>query len=53
MSEAMLFLLGFTSITAVYEIAVTGKRTKSERIRKKTESFAGKERNKSFVRECV
>ncbi|MCI8373798.1 MAG: hypothetical protein HFI75_15705 [Lachnospiraceae bacterium] len=42
MSGAMLFLLGFTSITAVYEIAVTGKRTKSERIQKKTESFARK-----------
>ncbi|MCI8373596.1 MAG: hypothetical protein HFI75_14625 [Lachnospiraceae bacterium] len=40
MSGAMLFLLGFTSITAVYEIAVTGKRTKSERIQKKTESMS-------------
>jgi len=38
MTEAILFLLGFSSITAVYEIATTGKKTKSDRIQKKAES---------------
>lgn len=39
MTEAILFLLGFTSITTVYEIATTGKKTKSERIQKRAESI--------------
>lgn len=38
MTGAILFLMGFTSITAVYEVAVTGKRTKSDRIQKKVEN---------------
>ena len=30
----MLFILGFTAITSVYEIAVTGKKTKSDKVKK-------------------
>lgn len=37
MTEAILFLLGFTSITTVYEIAMTGRKTKSDRIQKRAE----------------
>jgi len=33
-SNAMLFILGFTAITSVYEIAVTGKRSKSDKVKK-------------------
>ena len=43
MAEAMLFILGFTSITGVYEIAVTGKRAKSDRLQKAAERL-GKRR---------
>lgn len=32
MANVLLFLLGFTSVTTVYEIAKTGKRTKSDKI---------------------
>lgn len=32
MAEALLFLLGFTSVTTVYEIAKTGKKTKSDKV---------------------
>lgn len=37
MTEAMLFLLGFTCITCVYEIAKTGRQGKTEKIRKVVE----------------
>ena len=32
MAEALLFLLGFTSVTTVYEIAKTGKKTRSDKV---------------------
>lgn len=34
MAEAILFLLGFTCVTTVYEIAKTGKTQKSDKARK-------------------
>lgn len=34
MTNAVLFLLGFTSITSIYEIAKTGRQTKSSNVRK-------------------
>ncbi len=34
MTNAVLFLLGFTSITSIYEIAKTGKQTKSSNVKK-------------------
>ena len=37
MTEAMLFVLGFTCITGVYEIAVTGKKSKSDKVQKAIE----------------
>lgn len=39
MAEAFLFLLGFTSVTAVYEIAKTGKKTKSDKVNRATDSW--------------
>jgi len=33
MTEAILFLVGFTCVTSVYEIAKTGKTTKSDKAR--------------------
>lgn len=39
MAEAFLFLLGFTSVTAVYEIAKTGKKTKSDKIIRAADSW--------------
>jgi len=35
MANAILFLLGFTSITSIYEIAKTGRQTKSSNMKKK------------------
>jgi len=32
MANVVLFLLGFTSVTTVYEIVKTGKRTKSDKV---------------------
>ena len=32
MEGAAMFLLGFTSITAIYEIAKTGTKTKSDKV---------------------
>ena len=32
MANVLLFLLGFTSVTTVYEIAKTGKRTRSDKV---------------------
>lgn len=40
--EAMLFLLGFASITTVYEIAKTGRKTKSEKLTKSADSYSKK-----------
>lgn len=37
MSGAMLFLLGFTSITTVYEIAKSGKKTNSQKMQRAVE----------------
>lgn len=34
MTNAILFLLGFTSITSIYEIAKTGKQTKSTNVKR-------------------
>lgn len=34
MTNAVLFLLGFTSITSIYEIAKTGRQTKSSNVKK-------------------
>ena len=39
MAEAFLFLLGFTSVTAVYEIAKTGKKTKTDRMNRAADSW--------------
>ena len=39
MKEAMLFLLGFTAITSVYEIAKTSKSTKSNSLKRNSEKF--------------
>ena len=38
MPNAILFLLGVTSVTAVYKIAMTGKRAKSDKIQRKIEN---------------
>ena len=35
----LLFLLGFTSVTTVYEIAKTGKRTKSDKVNRAVDSW--------------
>lgn len=34
MTNIVLFLIGFTSITSIYEIAKTGKQTKSSNVKK-------------------
>ena len=34
MSNAVLFLLGFTSITTVYEIAKSGKKSNSQKLQR-------------------
>lgn len=34
MSNALLFLLGFSSITTIYEIAKTGKKTNSQKLQR-------------------
>lgn len=39
MAEALLFLLGFTSVTTVYEIAKTGKKTKSDKANRGLDSW--------------
>lgn len=39
MAEAFLFLLGFTSVTAVYEIAKTGKSSKSDKVKRAADSW--------------
>ena len=42
MVEAMLFLMGFASVVGVYEIATTGKKTKSDKILKSAERIGKK-----------
>ncbi len=37
MANALLFLMGFTSIVSVYEIAKTGKKCKSDKVQKNAE----------------
>ena len=39
MAEAVLFLLGFTSVTAIYEIAKSGKRTKSDKVKRAVKTW--------------
>lgn len=39
MANAILFLLGFTSVTTVYEIAKTGKKVKSDNVKKAVSSL--------------
>ncbi len=39
MTNVFLFLLGFTSVTTVYEIAKTGKRTKSDKVNRAVDSW--------------
>lgn len=39
MAEALLFLLGFTSVTTVYEIAKTGKKTKSDKVNRAVDAW--------------
>lgn len=38
-TNVLLFLLGFTSVTTVYEIAKTGKRTKSDKVNRAVDSW--------------
>ena len=38
--SVMMFVLGFTCVTSVYEIAKTSKSSKSDKIRKSAEKFA-------------
>ncbi len=38
-ANVLLFLLGFTSVTTVYEIAKTGKRTKSDKVSRAANSL--------------
>lgn len=38
-ANVLLFLLGFTSVTTVYEIAKTGKRTKSDKVNRAVDSW--------------
>jgi len=40
--NVLLFLLGFTSVTTVYEIAKTGKRTKSDKVSRAANSLGKK-----------
>lgn len=40
MTEALLFLLGFSSVVGVYEVAATGRRTKTDRLQKAAEKTA-------------
>ena len=39
MANVFLLLLGFTSVTTVYEIAKTGKRTKSDKVNRAVDSW--------------
>jgi hypothetical protein len=41
-ANILLFILGFTSMTTVYEIAKTGKHTKSDKINRATEPWKKK-----------
>ena len=38
-ANLLLFLLGFTSVTTVYEIAKTGKRTKSDKVSRAVDTW--------------
>lgn len=38
----LLFALGFTCVTSVYEISKTGKSSKSDKVRKSVEKFIGR-----------
>lgn len=40
--EAMLFLMGFASVVGVYEIAITGKKAKSDKLMKSAEKTGKK-----------
>lgn len=42
MMEAFLFVLGFSSVTAIYETVKSGKTTKSDRIEKAAEKLSKK-----------
>lgn len=42
MECVLLFVLGFSCITSVYEISKTSKSNKSEKVRKCAERFVGK-----------
>lgn len=42
MIEAMLFMIGFSSVVSVYEIAKTTKSTKSDAIRREAERIGRK-----------
>lgn len=39
MTETMLFLLGFTAMTSIYEIAKTGKKVKSDKVKRAVENW--------------
>lgn len=41
-TSILLFLLGFTSVTTVYEIAKTGRHTKSDKISRAADSLKKK-----------
>ena len=41
-ANILLFILGFTSMTTVYEIAKTGKRTRSDKINRAAEPWKKK-----------
>lgn len=42
MTRVMLFLLGFSAVTAVYEVAKTGRTTRSDKISRSTERIGKK-----------
>lgn len=39
MTEVTLFLMGFTCISTVFEIAMSGKKTKSDRIQRESKEL--------------
>ncbi len=40
--SVVLFMLGFTCVTSVYEIAKTSKNTKSDKVKRSAEKFGKK-----------
>lgn len=42
LESVMLFVLGFTCVSSVYEISKTSKRNKSEKVKKSAEKLIGR-----------